>query len=373
MGNVMSVANLRSDPAVDAGCPGLKNSERNLSIVIITRNTKDLLQGLLTSIERDIPLKPFLKEVIVIDNYSTDGTDPMVHKEFPWVFLVKNDRNRGFAAAANMGISRSEGDYILFLNSDTLLIEGEVAAMTQFMEENPEVGICGPQLVYEDMKLQRSFAHIPSLLFEIVPRSLLELLLPQKYSAKHSGCSAVALSSESPNSKLKTQNLKLSSVSRRTPPQEILDVPSLIGAAILVRKKLLDDLGGFDEQFFFFLEETDLCVRARERGTRVIFLPRIKVVHLQGRTVRKNWVQGRMQYNISLYKFIRKHHETLYYRIFQGIRFAKSFFVSLGLSVIPFLLLHRRTRRTYVYYLSLLLWHLRGCPADAGLLVSSPG
>lgn len=322
----------------------------SLSIVIITRNTKDLLQGLLTSIERDSPLKPFLKKVIVIDNHSTDGTDSMVDKEFPWVFLVRNDRNRGFAAAANMGISRSEGEYILFLNSDTLLIEGEVAAMVQFMEENPEVGICGPQLVYEDMSLQRSFAHIPSLLFEIVPRSLLELLAPAKYSTK-----------------------PIHKDSEPHRPSSSFDVPSLIGAAIIVRKSLLDDVGSFDEQFFFFLEETDLCVRARKRETRVVFLPHIKVVHLQGRTVRKNWVQGRMQYNISLYKFIRKHHTAFYYRIFQGIRLAKSFFVPLGLSVVPFLLLHRRTRRTYVYYLSLLFWHLRGCPSDAGLLVSSPG
>jgi len=330
------------------------NSEQNLSIVIITRNTKDLLQGLLTSIERDSLLKPFLKKVIVIDNHSTDGTDSMVDKEFPWVILVRNDRNRGFAAAANMGISRSEGEYILFLNSDTLLIEGEVAAMVQFMEENPEVGICGPQLVYEDMNLQRSFAHIPSLLFEIVPRSLLEFIFPGKYS---------------------TKRLRSSGVAMRYAPCAMpsFDVPSLIGAAIIVRKKHLDDLNGFDEQFFFFLEETDLCVRAREREARVVFLPHIRVVHLQGRTVRKNWVQGRMQYNISLYKFIRKHHTTFYYRTFQGIRLAKSFFVPLGLSVIPFLLLHRRTRRTYVYYLSLLLWHLRGCPSDAGLLVSSPG
>ena len=120
----MNVSELRSDPAVDAGCPGLQNSEQNLSIVIITRNTKDLLQGLLTSIERDSPLKSFLKKVIVIDNHSTDGTDSMVDKEFPWVILVRNDRNRGFAAAANMGISRSEGEYILFLNSDTLSHRG---------------------------------------------------------------------------------------------------------------------------------------------------------------------------------------------------------------------------------------------------------
>jgi hypothetical protein len=329
-------------------------SGRNLSIVIITRNTKDLLQGLLTSIEKDSPLTPFLKEVTVIDNYSTDGTGSMVHKEFPWVLLVKNDRNRGFAAAANIGVSHSAGEYIFFLNSDTLLIEGEVAAMVQFMEENPDVGICGPQLVYEDMKLQRSYAHIPSLLFEIVPRSLLEMIFPG-YSTK------------------RLPKGEGSSASRESPMQEMRDVPSLIGAAIIVRRRLLHDLGGFDERFFFFLEETDLSVRAREKGARVVFLAFAKVVHLQGRTVRKHWVQGRIQYNISLYEFIRKHHTGVYYRVFQGVRLVKCFLVPLGLSAIPFLLLHRRTRRTYVYYLTLLLWHLRGCRADAGLLISPRG
>jgi len=321
----------------------------NLSVVIITRNTKDLLRNLLKSIEADNSLKPFLREVIIIDNFSTDGSNTMVHKEFPWVLLVKNDRNKGFAAAANIGITCAEGHYIFFLNSDTMLIEGEVATMVQFMEENPDAGICGPQLVYEDMRPQRSYAHIPSLLFEIFPLSLLELFFPAKYSTKSS-----------------------SNDSRSPRPSAFFDVPSLIGAAIVVRRKLLHDLGGFDERFFFFLEETDLCVRAREIGARVVFLPHVKVVHLQGKTVRRQWIKGRIQYNISLYKFIRKHHAALYYSIFQGVRFAKSFIVPLVLSIIPFLLLHRRTRRTYIYYLKLLLWHLRGCPDNAGLYISSP-
>lgn len=325
------------------------NLERVLSIVIITRNTKDLLRNLLKSIEADNSLKPFLREVIIIDNFSTDGSNTMIHKEFPWVFLVKNDRNKGFAAAANIGITCAEGDYIFFLNSDTMLIEGEAATMVQFMDENPDAGICGPQLVYEDMRPQRSYAHIPSLLFEIFPRSLLELLFPARYSTKSS-----------------------SNNSRSLRPSAFFDVPSLIGAAIVVRRKLLHDLGGFDERFFFFLEETDLCVRAREIGALVVFLPHVKVVHLQGKTVRRQWIKGRIQYNISLYKFIRKHHAALYYSIFQGVRFAKSFIVPLVLSILPFLLLHRRTRRTYIYYLKLLLWHLRGCPDNAGLYISSP-
>jgi GT2 family glycosyltransferase len=364
----MKVANLRSDPAVVAGCPGLKNSYRVLSVVIITRNTKDLLRNLLKSIEADKPLKPFLREVIIIDNFSTDGSNTMVHKEFPWVFLLKNDRNRGFAAAANIGISSAEGNYIFFMNSDTMLIEGEVATMVQFMEENPDAGICGPQLVYEDMRPQRSYAHIPSLLFEIFPRSLLELLFPAKYSTKRiSKGEATSASQQTFNAEPRTPHSE-----HRTPPKVGHDVPSLIGAAIVVRRKLLQDLNGFDERFFFFLEETDLCVRAREIGARVVFLPHAKVVHLQGKTVRRQWIKGRMQYNISLYKFIRKHHAALYYSIFQGIRIVKSFIVPLVLSLLPFLLLHRRTRRTYIYYLKLLLWHLRGCPDNAGLLISSP-
>ena len=323
------------------------NAGQNLSIVIITRNTKELLRNLLKSIEADKLLRPFLKEVIIVDNYSTDGSNTMVGSEFPWVFLVKNDYNRGFAAAANVGIARAEGSYIFLLNSDTLLIEGEVAKMVQFMEENPDAGICGPQLVHENMRLQRSYANIPSLLFEVVPRSLIELLFPTKYSNKPSRWSS-------------------------DPPRSI-DVPSLIGAAIIVRRKLLHDLGGFDERFFFFLEETDLCIRAREIGKRVVFLPHVKVVHLQGRTVRRQWIKGRIQYNISLYKVIRKHHTALYYRLFQGTRFTKSIVVPLVLSVLFPLLLNKRTRRTYLYYLKLLLWHLRGCPDNAGLFISSPG
>ncbi|MBP1746909.1 MAG: putative glycosyltransferase, partial [Deltaproteobacteria bacterium] len=182
------------------------------------------------------------------------------------------------------------------------------------------------------------------------------LLFPARYSTKSS-----SNNSRSP---------RPSSLVPR--PSAFFDVPSLIGAAIVVRRKLLHDLGGFDERFFFFLEETDLCVRAREIGALVVFLPHVKVVHLQGKTVRRQWIKGRIQYNISLYKFIRKHHAVLYYSIFQGVRFAKSFIVPLVLSILPFLLLHRRTRRTYIYYLKLLLWHLRGCPDNAGLFISSP-
>jgi len=303
-----------------------------VSIVIITRDTKELLKGLLISIEKDVPLKPFLKEVIVVNNASTDETDIMVKEEFPWVMLIENERNMGFAASANQGISRSTGAYILFLNSDTLVIPGEIEKMLKFMDENKDVGICGPQLVYPDMGPQRSFAYIPSLLFELIPRSPLSAL--------------------------------------RSPPSALrspLDVPSLIGAAIMVRREVLEILTGFDERFFFFLEETDLCLRARSMGQRVVFLPEAKVIHLQGKTVGKNWVKGRIEYNISLHKFIQKHHVAPYSMLFKGVRIFKSLIFLVVVTCLPFLLFHKKTRRSYIYYFTLLLWHLSSCPDTAGL------
>jgi GT2 family glycosyltransferase len=337
-----------------------------LSVVIITRNTKELVANLLESIRKDHALEPFLREVILVDNGSSDGTDTMVGERFPWVSLLRNTENRGFAAAANAGILQSAGEYVLLLNSDTLLIEGEIVKMLEFMTANKDVGICGPQLVHGNMTPQRSYAHIPSLLFEIVPRSFLEFALPARFSTKGPGHGGHAFTQYSGGGR------RLLDSGGETAPMP-RDVPSLIGAAIMGRRETLDSVGGFDERFFFFLEETDLCLRIKEKGARVVFFPQSSVIHLQGKTVRRNWVRGRIQYNISLYKFIRKNRPILYYRAFQAVRVGKCLFMILLLSVLPFLLVREKTRRTYLYYLDLFLWHLRTCPDDAGLLASFPG
>ncbi len=314
---------------------------KELSIVIITKDTKELLNDLLTSIGRDLSLLPFLAEIVVIDNGSVDGTDAMVREGFPSVNLVRNRENRGFAASANEGIRRTTGDFIFLLNSDTLLIEGEASKMVRFMVENDDVGICGPQLVYPDMRLQRSSAAVPSLMSEILP-----FLAADSASLLHRPSSIVP------------------------PPSSLipaLNVSSLIGAAIMMKRKALDAVQGFDEQFFFFLEETDLCLRVRQAGFRVVLFPEVRVIHLQGKTVRKNWVLGRMEYNISMYKFIEKHHTLLHYRCFQVVRVLKVSLFLVVTTLLPVFLLKARARRTYLYYLRLLSWHFRGCPDDGGL------
>ena len=331
-------------------------SEGNLSVVIITKDTRDLLGDLLRSIEDDVSLGPCLAQVIVVDNGSLDGTDAMVRESFPSVLLLRNERNQGFAASANAGTGRSTGEFILFLNSDTRLIPGEVLKLLTYMALHPDSGICGPQLVYPDMRPQRSAAATPSLLPEIVPGSLLERMLPRRYPRRPKLRPTEPLFAEPDGDFALTAR----------------DVDSLIGAAIMVRRSAVERAHGFDERFFFFLEETDLCITMRDEGFRVVLLPGAKVIHLQGKTVRRNWVRGRIEYNISMYKFIRKHYPMVYYRCFQSVRLMKCTVLVAVLTVLPFLLAPRRTRRTYAYYAGLLWWHLRGCPESAGLRPPAP-
>ncbi len=314
-----------------------------LSIVIITRNTRDLLQSLLSSIEADTSLRSVVGEVIVVDNASTDGTAAMVADRFPRASVIGNEENRGFAAAVNLGYRRSSGEFVLLLNSDTRLIPGETAKMLAFMDGKPKVGIVGPQLVYEDMRLQRSFALTPSLTLELLPRSLLERLLPGRFRTKGRGLSIP------------------------------LDVESLIGAALLVRRTVLDALDGFDERFFFYLEETDFCLRAGGKGYSVVFFPGARLIHLQGKTVRQSWVAGRIEYSISLYKFLKKYRSGLYYGTFVAVRAAKAILFLLPVTLLPFFLTVESIRRKYGYYMRLLTWHLRGCPDNAGLRLNPRG
>jgi GT2 family glycosyltransferase len=309
-----------------------------LSVVIITRNTKELLLGLLGSLHKDKEILAQTNEIIIVDNGSTDGTGEAVSVGFPHVILLRNETNRGFAAAVNQAWRRAGGEIILLLNSDTRVLPGKMTRILGFMQDNPNVGAAGPALVYEDMSPQRSFASIPSLTQEIVPRFLLEFVSPARHGGKTWGS---------------------------VHPEP---VDSLIGAALVMRRSVLEAVGGFDERFFFFLEETDFCKRVRQHGWQVIFFPSARIVHYQGKTVGANWVKGRMEYNISLDKFIGKHHGNLYHGFFRVARAVKTLLTLLASTLLfPVLFFNRSMRRRYGYRGQLLLWYLRGCPDTGGL------
>ncbi len=316
--------------------------DKTLSIVIITRNTKDLVTNLIDSIAKDCFLSAHLREIIIVDNGSDDGTREAFEARGPGLCYLRNESNCGFAAAVNRGWKKAKGAFVLFLNSDTRVVPGSVEQMIDVMVANSRIAVCGPQLVYEDLRLQRSTATVPSILFEIIPRSLWERVVQSRPSSVTKGDSG-----------------------------DPRPVDSLIGAAIVVKKDVLQNMEGFDERFFFFLEETDFCIRARKAGYDVVSVPKALIIHLQGKTVGKQWVNGRIEYNISLYKFIRKYHSLLYYRAFQFLRVLKSTLFLLVLTCcFPLVLFRRRTKRSYLYYTRLLRWHLKGCPDHGGLRIS---
>jgi N-acetylglucosaminyl-diphospho-decaprenol L-rhamnosyltransferase len=331
-----------------------------VSIVIITKDTKELLRGLLNSIKNDLSLQPYIGKIIVVDNASSDATEEVIKEKFPFVVYVKNERNMGFAFSANKGSSLAEDEYVLFLNSDTVLLQGELEKMVCFMDSNADAAICGPQLVYPDMKPQRSFAAVPSLSAEFFLRRKFKVPV---LTQRGQGSRPKVSSAKKDDSRFTIHDSRHLSDSRFT-LHAFFDVPSLIGAAILVRREILKAMDGFDERFFFFLEETDLCVRVWQAGHRVVFFPEARVIHLQGKTVRKSWISGRIEYNISLHKFINKHHTSAYYGIFIAVRFIKTLFLTV---LFPLFFFGQRMRMKYIYYVRLISWYFRGCPDNAGL------
>ncbi len=299
-----------------------------------------MISRLIRSIMEDSHLIRNISEICVVDNGSKDDIGKALEGFGLKIKYVRNEENLGFSKAVNSGALLCHGEYLLLLNSDVILPEGEILKMKEVMDTYPQIGVCGPQLIYPDGTLQRSYSHFPSILSEIVPRFLYEKFILKR-------------------------TLKGLSTPFFTSPIYIVD--ALIGACLLIRKKTFQDLDGFDERFFFFLEETDFCLRVKRSKQLVAFIPWAKVIHLQGMTVRKYWVLGRLEYNISLLKFVKKYHSEWYVRFFIFIRFKKTLLGTIFCLLFPFLLFSQKKRRLFVYYISLLIWFLRGFPEDYGL------
>ncbi len=308
-----------------------------ISILIVNWNTRELLERVLKSIP---PTAQF--ETIVVDNGSSDGSVEFVEKEFPKVILIKNKKNLGFAKAVNLGLQKSHGRAVMLLNSDAQLLPKTAETLFQVLFSEKKIGMVGAELIYEDGRLQNAIDHFPNLATELLNKSLLKLFFPKLYLGKRSHL------------------------------QEPTVVPSLIGAGVMVKKEMIEDVGPLDEAYFFFLEETDWCYRMKKKGWQSVFVPGARLIHLQGQTARKHPWRSKIEFYRSRYTFFQKHYGT-FSRILLLIGLLIKILIGLFFSLLGTLVslgLWTKCRKRCFRYGALLVWHLLGCPKKMGLWVA---
>lgn len=235
---------------------------------------------------------PLSAEIWVVDNSSTDGSTRAVAADFPDVRLISNERNRGFAAACNQAIRQCNGRYVLLLNPDTVLLGDALQELVNFADRHPRVGIVGGQLVYPDGSFQHSafrFPTLPMAFLDFFPinHRLINSRLNGRYPASAYG--------------------------------QPFPVDHPLGAAMLVRKDVFDQIGFLDEDFFIYCEEIDLCIRARRAGWDIYCVPSARIVHYSAQSTRQ--VRARMLVELyrSRYRLFRKHYGGAYNHLVRAI------------------------------------------------------
>ncbi|MBI5233320.1 MAG: glycosyltransferase family 2 protein [Deltaproteobacteria bacterium] len=232
----------------------------DITIGILTWNSKDLLKGCLDSIYNN-PISAVF-EVIVIDNCSEDDSKAMVKRDYPQARLIENSRNLGVAPGRNQIIGASRGRYIMFLDVDTLVLPGAVDTFVACMGKDPSVAIGGPRLVYEDGSLQLSCRPFPKI-------------------------SNIVMEGTSLRGYFSNSRFVKDYTMEDWDHKDARDVDWLYGACLVIRKDRIEEIGVFDERFFYLYEDIDICWRAKKLGMRVRYFPEATIVHFLRRERKK--------------------------------------------------------------------------------------
>lgn len=322
-------------------------AEVDLTVIVTSWNTRELT---LSCIDRLADaLRPGAAdgadalrwELLVVDNGSRDGSAEALQERIESDVSIEGrclalPENVGFAAANNRALAEMRGRFALLLNSDAAPRKGAVERCLSTLEADPKISILGPQLHHGDGRLQNSVHAFPSAWTELVPLALLEWVLPRRYPSK------------------------------RRPVAEPIDVEAVQGAALFVRRSAIDEIGPLPEEYFFFLEETAWCWRARAAGHRVVFEPRAHVDHASGASSKAPHPGATaIEFHRSLYRFLVDHRGALVGRIAVALRFARA--ASSVVLLAPRApwsarVAHRLRARWAVFR-----WHLAGCPSGHGL------
>jgi GT2 family glycosyltransferase len=260
-----------------------------LSIVIVSWNVREDLRECLQSLLREegSRLESGEIEIIVVDNASTDGTAEMVNLEFPQVKLLVNSQNLGYTKANNIGINHSRGKYILLLNPDTIVHQGALQALIDCAESHPEAGIIGAKLLNPDGSVQRSARSFPDIGAGLFRNTFLGRLFPNNPFVRRYLLTDFGY-------------------------DEVREVDWVSGAAMLVRRDLIERIGGLDERFWAYCEDVDLCWRAWQAGYKVLFCPNAVITHKVGRSSDQRLVPSLIQHHKSMWLFYLKNYRHRY-------------------------------------------------------------
>jgi GT2 family glycosyltransferase len=251
-----------------------------VSVIIVSWNTRELLRSSVASVVSS----PLVQETFVVDNSSSDGSVEMVRAEFPQAMVIVNDANVGFGRANNVALGRALGEYVLLLNPDAQLEDGALERLTEALDREPAAAVVGPLVVDDAGAVQstrRRFPTEPTLFVESTP---LQSLLP----STHAWLRDYYVLDRSDN--------------------ESQEVDWLVGACLLVRRSAIERVGGFDERFFMYFEETDWCRRFRQAGWSIRFEPTAVARHLGGQSSDQVPARRQCEFNESKCRYARKWH-----------------------------------------------------------------
>lgn len=255
----------------------------DLSIIIVSWNVRELLRACLQSIDAgrgDLDL-----EVIVVDGASGDGSLKMVRGSFPWVKVIACEENVGFPRGNNLGLEEANGRYILLLNPDTEIRGNALSTMVEYLEQHPDVGGVGAQLLNPDGSVQSSRRRFPTLATALFESTWLEPIAPKRIMRHYYALDL--------------------------PDDETADVDWVKGACLMTRREVVAQVVGLDEAYFMYSEELDWCRRIKDAGWRIVYLPAAQVLHYEGKSSEQAVTARHINFQRAKLRYFRKYHGWL--------------------------------------------------------------